>query len=340
MIRMSTILLLSMVAVGCQQPLRPVFPEVSPSREWPPRPDIPRIRYIGELTGEESLGKPQAWGLKSLLAGPEPQVAFSTPTSVVAHADRVYVADGQNHAVYILDIVSRDFRTITGPPQQSFQWPACVTVVDNRIAVADSKGAAVFIFEADGRFVRTIGTGLLQRPTALAWNPSARQLWVLDTALQACIAFDADGREMRRVGRRGESLGEFNYPAGMCWSPQIGLAVADSMNFRVQLLADDGQPRRMFGRKGDAAGDFSLPRDVAVDSEGHLYVLDSQFENVQIFDEQGRLLMAWGGEGRGPGEFYLPSGIFIDEQDRIWVADTYNRRVQVFQYLRQMQTRE
>ncbi len=332
--RTAPIIILICLAAGCQQPLRPVFGEKSPAVEWPRRPDVPRIRYIGQLTGEESLGKPRAWDLKALIAGPEPSVAFSTPTSVAARGDRVYVADGQNHAVFVLDLDTRAFRTIDSAGAKTLKWPADLLLAGDLLAVADSMNAAVFLFDLNGRYLRTIGEGSLKRPTALAWNATAGELWVLDAALHACVVFDESGRELRHVGQRGEGGGEFNFPAGMTYSDRVGVVVADSMNFRVQVLNTDGQPRRMFGRKGDAAGDFSMPRDVAVDSEGHIYVLDNQFENVQVFDEAGQLLMAWGQEGRGPGEFYLPSGIFIDAQDRIWVADTYNRRVQVFQYLR------
>ncbi|RIK63325.1 MAG: hypothetical protein DCC65_16115 [Planctomycetota bacterium] len=322
------------LAASCQQPLRPILDAgLSPLR-WPKPPDTARIRHVGELTGEASLGKPRPFGgLRALIAGPEPTIGFSTPTAVAARGDRVFVADGQNHAVYILDMQSRDFRAIDRAGARPLDWPSDVLLVGEKLIVSDSKRAAVLLFDTGGALARTIGEGSLKRPTALAWNEEASELYVLDAALHACIVFSLDGRELRRFGQRGSGDGEFNFPAGMTWSDAVGLVIADSMNFRVQIFDASGAFKRAFGKKGDAAGDFALPRDVAVDSEGHIYVLDSQFENVQIFDADGRLLMAWGQEGRKPGEFYLPSGITIDVQDRIWIADTYNRRVQVFQYL-------
>ncbi len=325
--------LLLSAAVGCTQPVGPVFREVWPPVEWPSPPDRPRIRYIGELTGEQSLGKPRPFSLRQLIEGPPPTIGFSTPMSVAVAGERVFVADGQNGAVHVLDLDSRDFHSIDRAAGAPLAWPIDVALAEGQLAVVDSKRAAVFLFGLDGGYVRAIGEGVLQRPVAVAWHESARELWVLDAALHGIIVFDRSGSERRRIGRRGTGAGEFNFPAGLAYRAPVGVAVADSMNFRVQILDGAGAPRRTFGQKGDAAGDFALPRDVAVDSEGHLYVLDNQFENVQIFDEQGRLLMAWGREGRGPGEFYLPAGICIDERDRIWIADSYNRRVQVFQYL-------
>lgn len=321
---------------SCQQPVRPVFNQTLTSIRWPKPPDTARIAYIGELSGEDSLGKPKAFGdLKAIIAGPDPTIGFSTPSAVAARGDRVFVADGQNHAIYVLDIQSRDFRPIDRVGGKTLEWPSDILFIGDKLVVADSKRAAVLVLEPDGKLVRTIGEGALKRPTALAWNESAAELYVLDAALHGCIVYSLDGREIRRFGQRGGADGEFNFPAGMAYDGRIGLVIADSMNFRVQILDPSGSPRRTFGKKGDAAGDFALPRDVAIDSEGHIYVVDSQFENIQIFDADGRLLMAWGQEGRKPGEFYLPSGIMIDQRDRVWVADTYNRRVQVFQYLRE-----
>lgn len=328
---------------ACQRPLRPVFPEIAPPIQWPAPPDEPRVRYIGELSGEESLGKPAAVTLKSLLAGPDPTAGFSTPMGVAvislssrapgAHEDRVFVADGQNRAVHVLDLATREYSVITHAEGGPLEWPLDVDVAGDLLAVADSRRAAVFLYDASGIFIRTVGDGILHRPSGVAWDGKTQTLWVVDSALHACVAFDANGRERMRVGGRGDGSGEFNYPAGIGWGEAVGLVVADSMNFRVQILDGAGRPVRSFGKKGDAAGDFALPRDVAVDRNGHIYVLDSQFENVQVFDAEGRLLMSWGGEGRGPGEFYLPTGICIDARERIWIADSYNRRVQVFQFL-------
>lgn len=324
--------------VGCQGAPRPIFPEPFPPIIWPAAPDRPRIRYIGQLTGEASLQvKPTGLdALRAIFTGPKPTVSFSTPLAVAAVAERVYIADGQLGVIHVLDLAARTYSTINQAAGQPLQWPIDVIALDaGTIAVADSRRQAIFLYDSTGRFVRSIGEGLLQRPTSVAYDASAGELWALDTAAHSLVAFDRQGGLARRLGGRGGEPLRFNFPAGLSYHGQTGLVVADSMNFRVQVLDRDGSSTSVFGSKGDAAGNFALPRDVAVDSEGHIFVLDNQFENVQAFDRSGQLLMAFGQEGHGPGEFYLPSGIAIDERDRIWIADTYNRRVQVFQYLRE-----
>lgn len=359
---------------ACGRPARPLFPPLHPPLVWPPAPDIPRIRYVGELRGEESLGAARSgWQLlRESLTGEKSEVLFSTPTAVAVRGPLVAVADGQQRAVFLLDLAARTIKPIRTAGPSDFAWPIDVTFVGDAIAVADSRRAAVFLLNLDGALIRTIGHGTLRRPSNLAFDARQAELWVLDAALHTAIAFALDGRELRRLGANSSAYNanaadsplyqggagggsateatSFNFPAGLAFHPLAGLVVADSMNFRVLTfsppyhgapggaggVAAYGAPRLAIGKKGDAAGDFALPRDVAVDSEGHLYVLDNQFENVQIFDDQGRLLMAFGEEGRGPGQFALPSGIAIDENDRIWIADTYNRRIQVFQYLKEV----
>jgi DNA-binding beta-propeller fold protein YncE len=326
----------AVVSFGCQQPQRVSrFPAAGLPIVWPAAPDTPRIRYVGDIVGEESFGV-RTSGLKALgevLTGPAPRIRFTTPMAVAVRGERAYVADGQAGAVYICDLVRRRVDTIRDAGGKAFEWPIDVVATDDGFAVCDSRRAGVFVFDGNDRFVRAIGAGSLQRPSAVAWRGDAKELWVLDTAAHSIVVFDKSGRRIRTVGGRGAQAGAFNYPAGVTWRSGVGAVVADSMNFRVQVLDDAGGTGVVFGRKGDAAGDFAMPRDVAVDSDGNIYVLDNQFENLQVFNRSGQLLMALGREGSGPGEFYLPSGITIDERDRIWVADSYNRRVQVFQYL-------
>lgn len=324
-------------AAGCAPVNQPIFPESQSARVWPEPPNTPRLRYVGELTGEGSLKAPPKGmnALRAALTGEQVQTAFVTPTAVAVAGSVVFVADGQLHGVHRLDLEQRAYRLIQQADGQPLGFPIDLLIADQRLIVVDSLRAALFEFDLDGNFLRRWPVADLQRPSAIARDAEHNLFWVSDTGSHNCVALDRAGRVQARVGGRGAGAGEFNYPTGLCWHAATGLCVVDSMNFRVQELSADGRAERSFGRKGDAAGDFSLPRDVAVDRDGHIYVLDNQFENVQIFDAQGRLLLAFGQEGKGPGEFSLPSGITIDVLDRIWIADTYNRRVQLFQYLRE-----
>lgn len=338
---------------GCTSPAPPPFSFAGTKIVWPPPPDEPRIRYIGALTGEVDLGRSKSAGevLNEVFQGPSPRIAFSTPVAVAVSGRRVWVADPGHPAgpcVHVLDFAARTLTPLRDIAGVSLQWPIDVAWHDGDIAIADARRAVVHVMNSSGT-VRTLGAGVLKRPASIAWT--ADHLCVLDAGLHAVIIFDRAGRQVGRFGERGTNAGQFNFPSAICAfaaenrggtnltarEPEAvrlyELAIADAMNFRVQIVDEQGRPLRLFGRKGDAAGDFSLPRDVAADRTGRLFVLDNQFENIQVFDRDTRLLMALGGGGSGPGQFNLPSGITIDAEQRIWVADTYNRRVQVFEWL-------
>jgi len=320
--------------LGCASATREIFPTVFPPIVWPPPPDAPRVRYVGELRGEESLGV-RSTGLAALgeaFAGPRSKAAFIRPCAVAVAGDVVFVADTGLAGVHRLDLAQRTYALLRGAPGERMKAPIDVATAGERVVVVDRGRAALEWFDVSGTWRRTEKHPELAAPVAVAWDAVRGGLWLTDAAAHAVFALRDGAAPMKVAGGRGGEPGQFNFPCAVAPSRDAAF-VADSMNFRVQVLDANGRPASAFGRKGDAAGDFALPRDVALDSEGHVYVLDNQFENVQIFDPQGRLLMAFGRGGSGRGEFSLPSGITIDARDRIWIADSYNRRVQVFQYL-------
>ncbi|MGD8450795.1 MAG: 6-bladed beta-propeller [Phycisphaerae bacterium] len=330
-------LVVLLAAMGCQGPLQPVFPEVSPAIVWPKPPDQARIRYVGELRGEADLHRRVGgWeAMRAALTGPAPKGAFSRPSAVAVAGSRVFVADTGLAAVHVLDLEARTYAVTTGSPADPLQVPIDVELAEGgrTLVVVDRARAAVDLFEPDGTWRCTRRWPEIAAPAAAAWDETQQTLWLADVTAHACVACRGLTDIGERFGRRGGVPGALNYPSDVAICPEQGLVVVDAMNFRVQVLSMTGRPLAVFGRKGDAAGDFSRPRGVAVDSAGHVYVLDNQFENVQIFTPEGQLLLAFGQGGTGPGEFSVPSGITIDGQDRIWIADSYNRRVQVFQYL-------
>ncbi len=322
------------------------FPQSSISRAWPAPPDPARIRWVGQITNAADLGiRAEGALLRAVTGAAGPALRFAAPAAVAAAGSRVVVADPQHPDGPMVHVIDRDagrWTRMTTAAGKPLEWPMDVALVDGRIAIADAKRKAVLLVGEDGTGT-TIGGAALQRPAGVAYDAARRELWVVDTGGHDIAVFDAGGTLKRRVGGRGAGAGQFNFPtaaAFLATTDPGAVLVADSMNFRVQLLSDAGSAQKSWGKKGDAAGDFSLPRDCAVDSDGNLYVLDSQFENVQIFDRSGRLLLAFAAGGAGPGELNVPGGIWIDDNDWIWIADTRNRRIQVFEYLKAAPSQE
>lgn len=61
-------------------------------------------------------------------------------------------------------------------------------------------------------------------------------MWVSDAHLDQVALFDGAGRLLAAIGRRGQQPGEFSFPAGLATSGHGRLAVADSLNSRVQVF--------------------------------------------------------------------------------------------------------
>lgn len=250
----------------------------------------------------------------------------------------IYVSDTAARRVFVLN---RDRKTVDylgdKDPKARLAKPVGVAVdAAGTVYVADATLKRVFAYGPDGTLRLAIGRdGELESPSGLAVDRAARRLYVADAARHQVLSFATDtGALIRAIGKRGGELGEFNYPTNVAVDAAGTLYVADTFNFRIQVIDRDGHPVRAFGELGDSPGQLNRPKGIAVDSEGHVYVVDSSFNNFQIFDQEGHLLLFVGQGGGAVGEFSLPAGLFIDDQDRIYVADQGNSRIQIFQYLK------
>ncbi|MGE3182050.1 MAG: hypothetical protein AB7N71_10495 [Phycisphaerae bacterium] len=326
---------LALCVVGCA-PTGGRFPQLTPALAWPSAPDTPRIRYLGTITGPESLGI-RAGGnlLKAIVSGPDAPARLITPMAVAARGPLVAVADAgapNGPTVYLFDRAARTMQRIERVSDRPLREPLGLAFVNEQtVVVADAGRGELLLCDVAGRERRVMSTSC-KRPVAVAWDAAKGTLWVADAAQHEVVGLNLAGTIVGRVG----SAAELSFPVSVAVAPSSArarLAIADAMNFRV-ARANDAFLVSSIGAKGDGAGDFSLPRSVAFDSAGHLYVLDNQFENVQLFDEAGQLLMAFGEGGAHPGQFNLPAGLFIDDNDWIWIADSRNQRIQVFEFLK------
>lgn len=333
-------LFLAWSAAGCARPAGPIFNPTRTDLAWPPPPQPARIRYLGRLHSAADLhaarGPLAALGDLAVGKKKPPELFGPRAAWCTARGDILWIADPGGRCLHRFNLVRRTYKRLPHAGDTPFLTPVDVCQgPDDSFFVCDSEAIAIYRLDVHTGALREslrVPTELL-RPAALAYDPAARELFVVDAAAHNIEVLDAHGRLRRILGHRGAGPGEFNYPCGIAAAGKL-LWIADAGNHRIQAITPAGAPVTQFGRAGDAPGNLALPKDVALDSDGHIYVVDARFENVQIFDATGRLLLFFGEEGSGPGEFWLPGGLFIDARDRIWLCDTYNRRVQVFQYLR------
>ena len=327
-----------MDAGGCGRPAGQLFPPVADAPRWPPPPEEPRIRYLGQLATSDDLKAAQSFGdvLARTVFGKGDVHTMLSPYALCTDGqDRLFVADSNAQCVHVFNLKTRAYAEWRpAKADKGFSQPVGIAYDPaGRLLVADSVAGVLFAFDTQGKPLGGLGAGLLRRPCGVAVDPASRRVYVADTGAHQVVVLSPEGALVSRLGERGSELGQFNYPTNVAVDRLGRLYVSDALNSRVQLFDADLKPLRQIGRKGDMPGTFSQPRGLAVDRDNHLYVIDIHFEAIQIFDDKGVLLLTLGNEGHEPGEFWMPTGLFIDPQSRIWVADSYNRRVQVLEYL-------
>jgi DNA-binding beta-propeller fold protein YncE len=211
---------------------------------------------------------------------------------------------------------------------------------DDRLFVSDAALHSVICFSPSGQPVGNFGAAVLGRPGGIAIDRQRNRLYVVDAKASRIAVFDTASLKFvayfggpSPAGRRDN--GTFLSPTNAAVDRQGNIYVADTGNYRVQILDPTGKFLRAFGSQGDSPGEFIRPKGIAVDSEGHVYVADAEFNNFQILTPNGQPLLAVGSLGGEPGQFALVAGLYIDSEDQIYTTEMFQGRVQVFQYISQ-----
>jgi DNA-binding beta-propeller fold protein YncE len=326
----------------------PAAPKTDPKQlVWPLPPDVPRIQWLAQVSGQDDLTPPPPKKKKKLswkdkLAGIQPMAereakapALAKPFGVAVDTrGRIYAADTGQRQVFAFDLENKQVQFLPG----KFVQPMAVAVDDaDRVFVVDSRQRMVMVFSPAWEQEAAFGREHLERPVAAAVDNENRFLYVVDAQASRLAVFDADQFNfLRYLGGPSDPLdpaeGTFATPLGVAVDGDGNVFVTDTLNDRIQVFDADGNFLRQFGRQGVTAGTFMRAKGIAVDTDGHIYVTDAEFNNVQIFDQEGRTLGVFGSYGTEPGQFALVTGIAIDANNRVVVADQWRARLQLFRY--------
>jgi len=191
-------------------------------------------------------------------------------------------------------------------------------------------GSRLFQFDQNGKFVKEIGQGVY----AINYAQQVRvdpqdNIWVVDSGSNSVVKFDADGRFLLVLGRKGENIGV---------RPGAGVpaSVPDAAARGAAPEAGRGGGGGRGGAGNPGAGingdSFNRPSDVTWDRTGNVYVADGFGTNNRIakFTKEGNFVKTWGHTGSGQGEFNQIRGIAADAAGNVYVADAGNKRIQVF----------
>lgn len=314
---------------------------------WPEAPAAPRYVFQAQLRSRADIrAESEEERLQNLATGREStsgDVVYRKPSALAARKGRIYVADPPTESVVVFDVPRRRvFRMGVREPNHVRKPIALALDRDGRVYVLDAKLRKVIVYDGLGLYMFSVGDPrALTQPSGVAVSADGQKIFVVDRGSlegddHKVIAYAPDGRELFRLGPRGNGPGQFNIPVAATVSADGTLWVLEAGNFRVQGFDLDGKHRLAFGSVGTALGQFSRPRSIATDQDGNIFVSDGSFNNVQLFDPAGRLLM-WVGKPDlrdGPGQFGLIAGVASDESGRLYVADHYHNKIEVYRRAR------
>jgi len=314
---------------------------------WPLPPDPPRVRWLAEYTDMAKVRNPvvrkSGWldkitGTKTADEKFELRKPYGITTD---NHGRIYAADTELKFVFVIDPVAKAVERREGNSHAPLSLPVGVAVdSEDRLFVSDADLHTIVCFSPSGQPLASFGTAQLGRPGGIALDRQRNRLYVADAKASRIAVFDTAslqfvayfGSPSKPGDRTG---GTFYAPTNVALDRSGNLYIADTWNYRVQILDPAGKFIRAFGAQGDRPGEFIRPKGVAVDSEGHVYVADAEFNNFQILTPEGRPLLAVGSLGNDRGQFALIAGLYIDSQDRIYASEMFHGRLQVFQYIPQ-----
>ncbi len=142
---------------------------------------------------------------------------------------------------------------------------------------------------------------------------------------------DKEGGLIQKFGESGSGEGQLDSPAGIDWSHNGRLYVAERGNNRVSVFGFDGVFIKSIGQKGlKESHRLEEPSQVYVDLRERIYVLEKRNNGiVSIFDHNGKLLQRIDNKAfnKMVGDDTEIINITIDEKGLLYAADRDNGRI-------------
>ncbi|HXM78339.1 MAG TPA: NHL repeat-containing protein [Thermoanaerobaculia bacterium] len=300
------------VSIACGK--KTETPSGSPAASVPAPTASPAVAGIEETPAFRETAAP----------GEAPYAAVQQPFDcAVDDRGRLWVLDSANGRVRVFDDKGGYLGGWGGNLEKgeySFRGPEGIAISGDSVYIADTWAGGVRAFSRKGEPLgRAAG---LYGPRGIAAGAGA--VWVTDTGNGRLMAYDAQLKTSRVIGKPGTGGGEFNGPVGIAIGPSGTLFVGDSGNARVQVLDKDGRFVRSWNLPWLKT---SWQAHVAVDSRGTVYVSYPDGASVLAFDNAGAQRKAWTADDSG-AKLVRPVGVAVDGKAGVlYVMDTGSHRV-------------
>lgn len=165
------------------------------------------------------------------------------PRGIAVYNNRVYVCDGGNYRVLVLNLTD-------GSLLQTWNNP-------------DPASGTTF------------------KPQSIALDPMRSRVYVAD-GYNRVFQLTFSGYLLSRLNSTNGS-GNWSWPQSVTLDNSGNVYVADTYNARIQKFDSTGKFLKVWGTQGTGNGQFKIPITVRVDASGNVYVLDEMRRDVQIF---------------------------------------------------------
>ena len=128
-------------------------------------------------------------------------------------------------------------------------------------------------------------------------------------------------------------------PNGVALAWDGSIYIADTWNYRIQLLDIEGEVQAIWGEQlpygasapSEPVTGFWGPRDLVLDAAGNVYVADTGNKRVRVYDANGAHLYDIGMSGSLPGQLEEPGSLVMDRaRGELYISEWWNQRVSVF----------
>jgi DNA-binding beta-propeller fold protein YncE len=271
---------------------------------------------------------PVAWWLGLPAPAPAFEASFLRASDAVldnprdlclsADDDRLFVADGDNDRIAVLDASSLELVGSFGEGVLNGPYGLDVDAA-GRLYVADSHNNRVLIFEiaGDGGLVVDEIAGGLAKPRGVAAAPDGK-VYVGSAWSGEVVAFEG-GKPIRVAAGLAT-------PLDLELAPDGGVWVVESSGSRLSLLTAGLERLEEQGR-----GLLLAPHFLDRSEDGMLLVSEKQQHRVVAIAPSGKPLgrVGTGKPGDRPGELRMPEGVET-RGGRLWIADSGNDRVVLY----------
>jgi sugar lactone lactonase YvrE len=203
--------------------------------------------------------------------------------------------------------------------------PSGVAIRDDVVYVADTWNGRVQSFTTGGKWKAAARDFFGPRGITVAPDGT---VWVTDTGNKRLVAFDAELKQLRTIGRLGAGPLEFSDPVGIAAGRDGSLYVADAGNQRIQILDANGHFARQIPMPDWKMG---VEPQLDVDDDGTIYVSNPNKNALLQLDPSGAVKKTYTRDDAGQ-DLARPAGVTIDRKNRLlYLINSGNNKVSRFE---------